>query len=106
MGSTAGATPAGAALLSAFFALVALKYLINHTLAMPRAAVTSAKEGSYMKRAEFLFASVLDTFHGLGVSGLASSLLTKASLLDSTASRGELALAIVKWAHALHLLQK
>lgn len=77
MGGSAGATPAGAALLSALFALVALKFFTNRMLTMPSAAVLSAKEGSFMKRAKVMFASVLDTFHGLGVSGLASCLLTK-----------------------------
>lgn len=80
MGSTVGATPAGAALLSAFLALVALKFVINHTLAVPSTAVESVKEGGFMKRAKVVFASVLDTVHGLGVSGLASCLLAKISL--------------------------
>lgn len=80
MGSTAGATPAGAALLSAFLALVALQFVVNHTLAVPSAAVNFAKKGKHMKRAKVMFASVLDTIHGLGVSGLASCLLAKGSL--------------------------
>lgn len=77
MGSSAGATPAGAALLSVLFALVALKFVVNHTLAVPSAAVRFAKKGKYMKRVKVMFASVLDTIHGLGVSSLASCLLTK-----------------------------
>lgn len=58
VGSTAGVTPAGAALLSAFFVLVALKTLVNHALAVPSAAGDSAKEGSVMKRVKYVFASV------------------------------------------------
>ena len=88
MVSSIGAIPAGATLLLAFLALVALKFIIlNHTLAVPNAAVKSAKEGDHMKRVKVIFTSVLDTIHGLGVSGLASCLLAKGSLLDNVAAQ-------------------
>ena len=64
-------------MLSALLALVAVKFFINHTLAVPSTAATSVKEGKRMKRVKVMFASVLDTIHGLGVSGLASCLLAK-----------------------------
>jgi len=76
-----GATPAGAALLSALFALVVLKAMVYHV--MPSATVQFAKRGNTMKRVKVLFASTLETFHGLGVSGLASCLLTEEFLISN-----------------------
>lgn len=76
-----GATPVGAALFSAFLALVAFKFLVNRVLAVPSVTGNFTKEGSLMKRAKLMFASALETVHGLGVSGLASCLLTQGSLI-------------------------
>ena len=76
-----GATPMGAALLSAFLALVALKFLVNRVLAAPSVTDKFTKEGSFMERAKLMFASALETVNGLGVSGLASCLLTQGSLM-------------------------
>jgi hypothetical protein len=44
---------------------------------MPSATVQFAKKGEVMKRVKVMFASVMETIHGLGVSGLASGLLTE-----------------------------
>ena len=79
MGSSGGATPPGAVLLSVLLALVAIKYVVNRLLAVPTATDLFAKGDSLMKRVKVMLASVLDTVHGLGVSGLASCLLTKDS---------------------------
>lgn len=88
VGSTAGATPAGVALFSAFLALVALKFVVNHALAVPSMAVNrSMKEGKHMTRTKVMFAAVLDTIHRLGVSGLASCLLAKGSMPSNNAFR-------------------
>jgi hypothetical protein len=80
VGSSAGVTPAGAVLLSALFALATLKYVVNRLLAMPSARDLVAKEDTYMSKFNVMLASVLETLHGLGVSGFASCLLTKDSL--------------------------
>ena len=80
MGSSAGATPAGAVLLSALFALAAVKYVVNRLLAMPTVRVQVTKEDNCMSKLKVMLASALDTLHGLGVSGFASCLLTKGSL--------------------------
>jgi hypothetical protein len=78
VGSSAGSTPAGAALLSAFFALVVLRF-IAVKLAVPSATDLFAKEGGFMKKVKLMLASAVDTCHGLGVSSLAGCLLTKVS---------------------------
>ena len=80
MGSSAGATPAGLVLLSALFALVAVKYVVNRLLEMPSAGELTAKEDNCMSKFKVMLASAMDTIHGLGASGLASCLLTKDSL--------------------------
>ncbi len=72
-----GANPTTAALLLALLALVVAKHFAI-TLAMPSAADRSVKEGSSMKKKrKLMFTSVLETIHGLGVSGWVSYLLSK-----------------------------
>ena len=75
-------------MLSALFALVAVKYVVTRLLAVPSATDLIAKEGKVMKRVKVMLASVLDTFHGLGVGGLASCLLTKDFSAPSTSMIG------------------
>lgn len=77
MGGTTGAIPVGAGLLSALFTLVAIKVVVNHALEMSTAAAHTAKEGTTMRIVKLVFASAMDTVHGLGVGSLASCLLTK-----------------------------
>jgi hypothetical protein len=74
-GSGVGATPTAAVLLLALLALVIVKYLAV-SLVMSNTANKSVKGGSSMKR-KHIFTSVLETIHGLGVSGWVSYLLSK-----------------------------
>jgi hypothetical protein len=80
VGSSAGSTPAGTVLLSALFALVAVKYVVCRLLGMPSVGDLSTKEDNCMSKYKVMLASAMDTFYGLGVSGLAGCLLTKDSL--------------------------
>ena len=80
MGSSAGSTPAGTVLLSALFALAAVKYVVYRLLAMPSVGDLSTKEDNCMSKFKVMLASAMGTLHGLGVSGLAGCLLTKDSL--------------------------
>lgn len=76
-----GSIPVGALIL-AFLVLVALKFVVSHTLEGPSAAEKPAKEDKNMSRSKLAFISVLDTIHGLGINVFAGCLplLTKRSL--------------------------
>lgn len=66
-----------AVLLLALLALMMVKYFVV-SLAMPSTADESVKEGRNMQhKRKLVFTSVLETFHGLGVSGWVSYLLSK-----------------------------
>ena len=71
-GDTAGAIPAGVTWLSAFFALVIVKFW---TSAMPREPFVALKEG--MKVGARRMTALFESVHALGVGYLASSPFTK-----------------------------
>lgn len=76
-----GSIPMAVVLLLALFVLVLFKFILNHNLAIPSVAVQSTKEGSCMKiKVKLMFASVLETLYGLGVSSWVGYLLPKATL--------------------------
>lgn len=93
-GSSVGSTPTAAVLLLALLALMIVKYFVV-SLAMPSTAAKSVKKGKNMQnQRKLVFTSVLETIHGLGVSGWVGYLLSKiASCFGTTFNLSSLTLS-------------